>query len=65
MPKTRTVRTVPSPPPQVPGLYPFALAHAQGFGAVPRAATLARHGWVQVGEVPGSRRPVGDETCPC
>jgi|OpeIllAssembly_1097287.scaffolds.fasta_scaffold728671_2 hypothetical protein len=53
MPKTRTVRTVPSPPPKLTGLYPFAFGHAQGFGAVPRAATLERRGWVRVGEVPG------------
>jgi hypothetical protein len=53
MPKTRTVRVVPSPPPQALGPYPFAFAHVQGFGAVPRAASLERRGWQRVGQVPG------------
>jgi hypothetical protein len=37
----------------VPGPYPFAFAHASGYGAVPRVATLEAAGWVRVGEVPG------------
>ena len=53
MPKTRTVKVVPSPPPQVTGPYPFAFADVQGYGAVPRAASLERKGWVRVGQVPG------------
>jgi hypothetical protein len=51
MPKTRTVWC--SPPPQTLGPYPFAFADVQGFGAVPRAASLERKGWVRVGQVPG------------
>jgi hypothetical protein len=36
-----------------PGPYPFAFAHAAGYGAVPPITKLEADGWHRVGEVPG------------
>ena len=36
-----------------PGPYPFAFAHASGFGNVPAVEALEAAGWQRVGEVPG------------
>ncbi len=36
-----------------PGLYPYAIAHVTGYGAVPPVGQMEAAGWVRVAEVPG------------